>query len=157
MTRSHPSGDHDRATATADQNEGLVTSVSWAVAARDAAIELGHTEAAAELAKQAQEAIAAAQDAGISREQLAHELDYPGGAAALDPAAVSDRADLQAPSTAEIAARIQALRSDAVADVDPARREQLARWHHDDRVVEIGLGTDDGATHEAETRADDRY
>jgi hypothetical protein len=61
-----------------------VTAASWAVAARDLAIERGETEHAIRFAQQAREAIAAVEGAGVTREQLAHELDYPGGAAELD-------------------------------------------------------------------------
>jgi hypothetical protein len=61
-----------------------VAAASWAVAARDLAIERGETEHAIRFAQQAREAIAAVEGVGVTREQLAHELDYPGGAAELD-------------------------------------------------------------------------
>lgn len=147
--------DDDRTTATDELREWLVISASGAVAARDAAIERGDNYAAAEFTNQARDAIAAAQRAGISREQLAAALDYPGGAAALDPA-TADRADQDTqigyqrgdppPSTAELAARIAALRAGAVADDDPGRADQLARWHRDDaNIAEAGLSTGQGA------------
>ena len=62
----------------------LVAAASWAIAARDCATETGDTENAARFAEQARQALAAADAAGIGREQLAAELDYPGGAAELD-------------------------------------------------------------------------
>lgn len=61
-----------------------VTTASWAIAARDAAIDHRDWARAATFAEQAREAIEAAGRAGISRAQLAYELDYPGGAAAMD-------------------------------------------------------------------------
>jgi hypothetical protein len=62
----------------------LVASVSWALWARDVAIERGDTDHAVRFARDSREAMAAAEAAGITREQLAAELDYPGGADELD-------------------------------------------------------------------------
>lgn len=62
----------------------LVTSASWAIWARDLAIERGESDHAARFARDAREAMDAAEGAGITREQLAAELDYPGGAVELD-------------------------------------------------------------------------
>jgi len=64
--------------------EREAVSASWAVAARDAAVERGEWDAAARFSAQAREAIRGALAAGASIDELAEELDYPGGAARLD-------------------------------------------------------------------------
>jgi len=64
--------------------EREAVSASWAVAARDAAVERGEWDAAARFSAQAREAIRGALAAGASIDELAQELDYPGGAARLD-------------------------------------------------------------------------
>jgi hypothetical protein len=61
-----------------------IDDASWAVAARDCAIEVGDSLAAAAFADQAREAIARAAAAGIEPPELAAELDYPGGHTAMD-------------------------------------------------------------------------
>jgi hypothetical protein len=91
---------------------------SWALAARDAAIETGDAAMAARFAAEAREAIAAAVDAGATPAELAWELDYPGGHAALDGAHI-DR-------------QITRLRAAAATAADnareeTARQEQLVR------------------------------
>ena len=58
--------------------------VSWALAARDCAIERGDAPAAARFAQQARDAIDAVLATGTTRSELAYELDYPGGTAELD-------------------------------------------------------------------------
>jgi hypothetical protein len=70
---------------------GRVIEVSWAVAARDCALEAGDTDAAARFAGQAREAIARATAAGANLPELAAELDYPGGHTALDGPHIDDQ------------------------------------------------------------------
>jgi hypothetical protein len=136
---------------------------SWALAARDAAIHAGDRAMTARFAAEARDAIAAAVDAGATPAELAWELDYPGGAQAMDgphidrqitelPAntptpsgAPSTTTSLPAAAAAVAAATAAANTTRDVA----ARQEQLARWHHDDHAatVEGGLdrtGPDDG-------------
>ena len=71
----------DRAASSADL---MVTAASLAVAARDAAVEQGDQTAAVVFAADARRAIGAAVEAGITLDELAWEIDYPGGAAAMD-------------------------------------------------------------------------
>jgi hypothetical protein len=91
-----------------------VTAASWAVAARDLAIERGETEHAIRFAQQAREAIAAVEGAGVTREQLAHELDYPGGAAELDGEHIEAGIDSGRPLTAAHLAVLDAAWNEAM-------------------------------------------
>ena len=70
--------------------EARLTDVSWAVAARDCALEVGDRSAAAGFAEQARDAIAKAVAAGIAPAELADELDYPGGHTAMDGPHIDD-------------------------------------------------------------------
>jgi hypothetical protein len=100
--RDFTSTDEESDLRTPEQaaRSGLVSAASWAIAARDSAIEHGNTEHAARFARQAREALAAADAAGITREQLAAELDYPCGAAELD----GEHVDLSVTSGAALTA-----------------------------------------------------
>ena len=62
----------------------VVAAASLAVAARDVAVEQGDQTAAVVFAADARRAIGAAVEAGITLDELAWEIDYPGGAAAMD-------------------------------------------------------------------------
>jgi hypothetical protein len=121
----------------------------WALAARDAAIETGDRAMAARFAAEARQAIAAADDAGATPAELAEELDYPGGAPAMDGPHIdrqitelpeSTPTQTRAPSTttslpaaaAAVAAATAA--ADAARD-DAARQGQLARWHHEQEAT----------------------
>ncbi len=106
---------------------------SWALAARDAAIAAEDAAMAGRFAAQAREAIAAAVQAGATPAELAWELDYPGGHAALDGAHIDRQITrLRAPAAAA---------ADA-ASKDVSRQEQLARWHHNDHAATAEAGLD---------------
>ena len=73
------------------EQESAIVGASWAIAARDAAIEDGDATAAARLDGLAKTAIYQAGGTGIDRHRLAAELDYPGGAEAMvDPPELGD-------------------------------------------------------------------
>jgi hypothetical protein len=122
---------------------------SWALAARDAAIEVGDTAMAARFAAQARDAIASAVDAGATPAELVWELDYPGGAQEMDGPHIdrqitelpqSTPTQTGAPSTttslsAAAAAVAAATTAAEAARDDTARQEQLARWRHDDHAA----------------------
>ncbi|MCY7341681.1 MAG: hypothetical protein LH603_07500 [Pseudonocardia sp.] len=93
-------GDDEPRTAEQAAHSAQVISVSWAIAARDIAIERGDTTHAIRFAHDAREAITAAEVAGITRAQLAAELDYPGGAAELDGEHIGIGIDSGEPMTA---------------------------------------------------------
>jgi hypothetical protein len=118
---------------TAEQaaRSAMVTSASWAIAARDTAIEMGATEHAAWFAREAREALAVVDAAGITREQLAYELDYPGGAAELD----GEHIDVG------IGVGIGGGEPWGNGDVEEDRRQQLNLWHHD-QLDETGQADD---------------
>ena len=63
---------------------GHANDVSLAVAARDAAIERADQQMAARFAGEARDAIATAVKAGVTLDELAEEIGYPDGAAAMD-------------------------------------------------------------------------
>lgn len=67
-----------------------VVSVSRAAVARDAALEQQDWPAAARLAAETRAAIDATLAAGATRDEIARELDYPGGADALDGPHIDD-------------------------------------------------------------------
>ena len=136
---------------------------SWALAARDAAIDAGDKAMAARFAAEARDAIAAAVDAGATPAELAWELDYPGGAAGAGRAAhrppdhrAARTRTRPGPRTRvhNITARgrrggCRGHGSRRRRRDDAARQEQLARWHHDDHAAtaEAELdrtGPDDG-------------
>ncbi|MDT0352906.1 hypothetical protein [Pseudonocardia charpentierae] len=143
--------------------EARIVDASWAVAARDCAIEAGDRQAAAMFAAQARTAIATAETAGITRLELATELDYPGGHTAMDgphidheiaampphgtpnPLVREDRSSARATSATGLPAAAAALTEDEA--VDTTRRDQLSRWHEDDHNsadVEPGRADGDG-------------
>jgi hypothetical protein len=141
--------------------EARIVDASWAVAARDCALEAGDRQAAAVFAAQARAAIAAAETAGITASELAAELDYPGGRAAMDgPHIDHDIAALPPNATpnplireyqpsalptsaAGLPAAAAALAEDEAADT--ARGDQLSRWHLDDHgSVDAEPGRTDG-------------
>jgi hypothetical protein len=127
--------------------EARIVDASWAVAARDCAIEAGDRQAAAVFAAQARTAIATAEAAGITPPQLAAELDYPGGHTAMDgphidhdiaalppnaipnPLIREDRPSAPT-SAAGLPTAAAALAEDEAADT--TRLDQLSRWHQDD-------------------------
>jgi hypothetical protein len=130
---------------------------SWALAARDAAIEAGDRAMAARFAAEARDAIAAAVDAGATPAELAWELDYPGGHEALDGphidrqinhlCAEGSPARTPAPPTATSLAEASAAVAAAVAAADrargdAARQDQLARWDHNDHAATAEAGLD---------------
>jgi hypothetical protein len=133
---------------------------SWALAARDAAIEASDKAMAARFAAEARDAIAAAVDAGATPAELAWELDYPGGHQAFDGPHIDRQiAELPnaTPARAATSASAISLASAAtavatVADAareHAARQEHLARWHHDDAATAAETepdraGSDDG-------------
>ena len=129
--------DAEPRTAEQDTRSALVVSASWALAARDAAIEQGATEHATRFAEQAREALAAVEAAGITREQLAVELDYPGGAAELD----GEHVDLAVTYGAPLSAAT--LAAWAAVDDDPAvAAEHAAAWTRTAaRMTETGQHT----------------
>jgi hypothetical protein len=135
---------------------------SWALAARDAAIEAGDAVMAGRFADEARDAIAAAVDAGATPAELAWELDYPGGAEAMDgphidrqitelPTSTSAQTGGPSTTTSLRAAAAAVAAAAAAADTardDAAQQAQLARWHDDhEAAAEGGLdrtGPDDG-------------
>ncbi len=140
--------------------EARVVDASWAVAARDCALEAGDRQAAAVFAAQARAAIATAQTAGITPSELAAELDYPGGHTAMDgphidhhiaalppnatpnPLIREDRSNAW-PTSAGLPAAAAVLAQDEAADT--TRRDELSRWHHDDHSsVDAEQGRTDG-------------
>ena len=152
--------------------EARLTDVSWAVAARDCALEVGDRSAAAGFAEQARDAIAKAVAAGIAPAELADELDYPGGHTAMDGPHIDDEiAALRPPAepdpptraarpTAVSAAVVSAAAGLAAAAAvtadgeagDAARADQLTRWHHDDHPAHSA--EDHGAEDHAATLSD---
>jgi hypothetical protein len=128
--------------------EARIVDASWAVAARDCAIEAGDRQAAAAFAAQARAAIDTAEAAGITAAQLGAELDYPGGHTAMDgphidheiaalpqnathnPLIREGRSSAPPVSAAGLPAAAAALAEDEAADT--GRGDQLSRWHHDD-------------------------
>jgi hypothetical protein len=130
--------------------------VSWALAARDGAIDAGDRAMAARFAAQARDAIAAAVDAGATPAKLAWELDYPGGAQAMDgphidrqitqlptPAPARAPAPATGISLAEVAAAVAAATAAVhAARDDAARQDQPVRWHHEDHAATAEAGFD---------------
>lgn len=98
---------------------------SWALAARDAAIEKGAAEHATRFAQQAREAIEAAAAAGVTCEQLAYELDYPGGAAELDGTHVDIGIASGAPLTAAELAGWDTAWDEAMTAASPAHPDDI--------------------------------
>lgn len=143
-------------------DEGLLSAVSWAVAARDAAIEQGAADDALRFTREANQALALAAAAGLTREQIAAELDYPGGSAELDGPHIAVSIDCGYPVTAadltttqpgfpcsrtshaerdevrERLAEIHANIAGLPGSIDDERAAQLARWHHDDALADDG-------------------
>jgi hypothetical protein len=93
------------------------------------------------IAAEARDAIAAAVEAGATPAELAWELDYPGGHAALDGAHI-DRQISKLRAAAATAAE--------TAREDAARQDQLVRWHHDNNAATAEAGLD-------RTRPDDEW
>jgi hypothetical protein len=144
----------DLDTGWSPELQARLTDVSWAVAARDCAIEVADRSAAAGFAEQAREAIARAVAAGIEPAELADELGYPGGHTAMDGphiddeiAAVRPPAQPEPPTQADRPTAVSAavlaaaglaaaaaVTADGEAD-DAARTDQLTRWHHDDQAA----------------------
>ncbi len=127
--------------------QARLTDGSWAVAARDCAIEVADRSAAAGFAEQAREAIAKAVAAGIAPAELADELGYPGGHTAMDGPHIDDEiaalrppAEPDPPTRADRPAAVSAAAGLAAAAAvaadgeagDAAGEDQLTRWHHDD-------------------------
>ena len=126
-----------------------IRDASWAVAARDCAIEAGDLFAAADFADQARKAINRAVAAGIEPAELAIELDYPGGHTAMDGPHIEHQIAALRPSGAPDPLRRPALALSGEAPATTgwagaaaltaddevtgaARHEQLIRWNEDD-------------------------
>jgi hypothetical protein len=126
---------------------GRVEAASWAVAARDCALERGDAAAAARFTQQARAAIDAVLATGVTPAELADELDYPGGADDLDGPHIDhhltslhhnngiDRPPGCAGSAAAGLVATASVAADSDTD-DAARRDQLTRWHHDDHATD---------------------
>lgn len=114
-----------------------VSAASWALAARDMSIERGESEHAARFAHHARQAITALEAMGVTRDQLAAELDYPGGAAELDGEHVDLAVAYGTPLTAATLAGWDA------ADNDPevAAEHAVAWTQRAERMAEAGKHT----------------
>ncbi len=135
-------------------------SAGWAVAARDAAIDVEDWASAAQLAADARVKLDTVYAAGASREELAVEWDYPGGADAIDGDHIDHLIAEQPVGTSSIV--VPNVAGAQIDDLD-AGEQEWADAHYAEaaaerqRVVELSESIGDAQARRIVAEADEAY